>query len=144
LYEFENVFDLNLKFEFKFKSTVKKFENLYLFSQATQIIFGPFFPGSPAIMVILFHFPGPIGSTAPDHSALRPTSPINHSGLSSPSSRRCHLLVLYRHPQAPVLPCLPIPEPSPPFPLTPGVIPLLKPLKPKNFIKHSPATTLLL
>jgi hypothetical protein len=125
LYKFKNVFGLNFNFEFKFKSTVKKFQNLYLFSQAAQITFGPFVPGSPAIIIILYHFfPAQLALQRSAHSALWPTRASGHSGFvfsKQPAPPHLDFALPRRAPpttasQAPMLPHLPIPAP-PPFPL---------------------------
>jgi hypothetical protein len=77
LFEFKNIFDLNLNFELKFKISEKKIQKPFYFPSAAQTDFGPF--SFAARLFALFIFPG--FSLCPTHLApglfglSRPTGP---------------------------------------------------------------------
>jgi hypothetical protein len=71
LFEFENVFDLDLNLDFKFKSAAKIFQKHFHFLMAAQNRFRPVFPSSPICYSrLLFIFPA-----LPAHLGMWPTRP---------------------------------------------------------------------
>jgi hypothetical protein len=137
LFEFENVFDLDLNLGFKFKSAAKIFQKYFYFLLVAQKYFRPTTPCSPPVLFsfsliffatrpvsFLAHRAQPTQFLARFQPALQPSSSFGHQAADAADSiRRCsasRVACLWSLDRLPDM-STPSPGSAPSFPLPLGV-----------------------